>query len=323
MNTPAFWYRPAGVLASVLTPLGWLYAGATAWRLARGEAARLSVPVICVGNLTAGGAGKTPIVRDLAARLAVRGRTAAILSRGYGGRERGPLRVDPTTHRAADVGDEPLLLASDATCWIAADRADGGRAAVDDGAEIIVMDDGLQNAALEQDLRLIVADGPAGFGNGHAIPAGPLRETVAHGIARAHALIVVGEDRSGLADLAGRLPILSARLEPRDADWLAGARVAALAGIGRPDKFRETLSAAGAEVAAFKVFPDHHPYAASELDAFAAEAEHLGAIPVTTEKDWVRLAPDWRARIRPVIVGLVWRQPAAIESLLDRVTDRG
>jgi tetraacyldisaccharide 4'-kinase len=324
MNTPAFWYRPAGALALALAPFGWIYAGTTAWRLARSMPARLPVPVICVGNLTAGGAGKTPIVRDLVDRLAARGRSPAILSRGYGGHEQGPLRVDPAIHRAADVGDEPLLLAGDAACWIAAERAEGGRAAVAGGADILVMDDGLQNPALEQDLRLIVADGAAGFGNGHAIPAGPLRETVARGLARAHALIVVGEDRTGLAArFAGRLPILTASLEPRDPGWLAGTRVAALAGIGRPEKFRETLTAAGAEIASFHTFPDHHPYTAVELDAFVAEAERRAALPVTTEKDWVRLAPEWRNRVRPVIVALVWQRPAAIEALLDRVTERG
>jgi tetraacyldisaccharide 4'-kinase len=323
MNTPAFWYRPAGTLASALAPLGWIYAGTTAWRLAHGSAARLPVPVVCVGNLTAGGAGKTPVVRDLAARLAGRGRTPVILSRGYGGRERGPLKVEPALHDAAAVGDEPLLLAGDAACWIAADRAEGGRAAVKGGADIIVMDDGLQNPDLEQDLRLIVVDGTAGFGNGFAIPAGPLRETLAHGLARAHGLIIVGEDRSGLASaFSGRLPVLAARLEPGDAGWLSGTRVAALAGIGRPEKFRETLLAAGAEIAAFQAFADHHPYAQSELDAFAAEARRLHAIAVTTEKDWVRLSPEWRALIRPVKVGLVWQRPAAIESLLDHVTDR-
>ncbi|HTJ64427.1 MAG TPA: tetraacyldisaccharide 4'-kinase [Alphaproteobacteria bacterium] len=324
MNTPAFWYRPAGALAFALAPLGWIYAGTTAWRLAHGTPARLPVPVICVGNLTAGGTGKTPIVRDLAARLAARRRSPAILSRGYGGSERGPLKVDSALHQGADVGDEPLLLAGDAACWVAADRAEGGWAAVAGGADIVVMDDGLQNPALEQDLRLVVADGTAGFGNGRAIPAGPLRETVARGLARAHALIVVGEDRAGLAArFAGRLPILTAKLEPRDAGWLAGTRVAALAGIGQPGKFRETLIAAGAEIASFNTFPDHHFYSGAELDAFIADAERHKALPVTTEKDWVRLASEWRSRIRPVIVGLAWQRPAAIEALLDLVTERG
>jgi tetraacyldisaccharide 4'-kinase len=324
MNTPAFWYRPAGPVAHALAPLGWIYARATAWRLSHGEGLRLPVPVVCVGNLTAGGAGKTPVVRDLAARLAQRGHRPAVLSRGYGGRERGPLRVDPAMHGAPDVGDEPLLLARDATCWIAADRAAGGRAAVAAGADLVIMDDGLQNPGLTQDLRLVVADGTAGFGNGYAIPAGPLREAVRTGLERAHALVVVGEDRQGLASaFAGHLPILEAILKPRDAGWLAGTRIAALAGIGRPGKFRETLAEAGAELAAFRAFADHHPYRTSELEAFADETQRLGALPVTTEKDWVRLTPEWRARIRPVIVGLAWRQPDAIEAVLDRVAQRG
>lgn len=320
MNAPAFWDNPDSVLGMVLSPLGWLYAGATAWRLAHAQPWTAPVPVICVGNLTAGGAGKTPVVRDVAARL----RNPAILSRGYGGRETGPLRVDPARHAAADVGDEPLLLARDAICWIAADRAEGAKAAVSDGAQIIVMDDGLQNPGLSQDLRLIVVDGGAGFGNRRPIPAGPLREAIAGGIARAHALIVVGEDRQGLTrEFSHRLPVLGARLEPREAQIWFDARVIAFAGIGRPEKFRATLAEIGADIAGFHGFADHHPYRDAELEALTAEAEAKHATLVTTEKDWVRLSSEWRARIQPVEVTLGWDDEAAIEALLNRVVPRG
>jgi tetraacyldisaccharide 4'-kinase len=320
VNAPAFWDDPDSALGKILSPLGALYAGATAWRLAHAKPWTASVPVICVGNLTAGGAGKTPVVRDLAARL----RNPAILSRGYGGREDGPLKVDPVKHSTADVGDEPLLLAQDAACWIAADRAAGAKAAVSDGAQIIVMDDGLQNPGLVQDLRLIVVDGPTGFGNRRAIPAGPLRESIAGGIARAHALIVVGEDRHSLAqEFGGRLPVLRAKLQPHDADRLSGLRVVAFAGIGRPAKFRDTLAEAGAAIAGFHGFADHHPYRDAELQTLAAEAERLGAALATTEKDWVRLTPKWRARVQPVKVTLRWDNETAIETLLDRVVRHG
>jgi tetraacyldisaccharide 4'-kinase len=320
VNAPAFWDDADSTLGKMLSPLGHLYAGVTAWRLAHAQPWTASVPIICVGNLTAGGAGKTPVVRDLAARL----RNPAILSRGYGGQQHGPLKVDPTKHSTADVGDEPLLLAQDAACWIAVDRALGAQAAVSAGAQVIVMDDGLQNPGLTQDLRLIVVDGTAGFGNRRAIPAGPLRESIAGGIARAHALIVVGEDRQGLAqEFGGRLPVLGARLQPQDADHLSGLRVVAFAGIGRPAKFRDTLAEAGAAIAGFHGFADHHPYRDAELRPLAAEAKRLGAALVTTEKDWVRLTPEWRAQVQPVKVTLRWDDQTAIETLLDRAARRG
>ncbi len=323
MNSPAFWDNPDSARSALLSPLGRLYAGVTAWRLAHGQSWTAPVPVICVGNLTAGGAGKTPVVRDLAMRLQSCGMRPTILSRGYGGRERGPLKVNPDEHSAADVGDEPLLLALDASCWIAADRAEGARAAIADGATAIVMDDGLQNPALKQDLRLIVVDGVSGFGNRRAIPAGPLRESIAHGIGRAHAMIVIGDDRHSLTrEFAGRLPMLRARLEPRDADRLSGARVVAFAGIGRPAKFHATLAEAGADVSGFHGFADHHPYRDAELGVLFAEAERAHAALVTTEKDWVRLTPEWRTRVQPITVVLRWDDETAIASLLDRVAQR-
>jgi tetraacyldisaccharide 4'-kinase len=320
VNAPAFWDNPDSTLGKILSPLGRLYAGATAWRMTHAQPWAAPVPVICVGNLTAGGAGKTPVVRDLAARL----RAPAILSRGYGGRQRGPLKVDPAKHSAADVGDEPLLLAEGAACWIAADRAECAKAAIADGAKIIVMDDGLQNPGLHQNLRLIVVDGAAGFGNRRAIPAGPLRESIAGGIARAHALIVIGADRYSLVEeFGGRLPVLRAKLQPHDGDRLADLPVIAFAGIGRPAKFRDTLVDAGATVAGFHGFADHHAYRDAELEALTAEAAEKHAALVTTEKDWVRLPPDWRARVRPVKVTLCWDDEAAINTLLDRVARHG
>jgi tetraacyldisaccharide 4'-kinase len=324
MKAPAFWQSPDALPGRLLAPLGWLYAEATAWRMANGNAWRGPVPVICVGNLTAGGAGKTPIVRDLAQRLAAQGLRPAILSRGYGGREGGPLKVDPARHDASQVGDEPLLLARETPCWIARDRAEGARAMVADRAGLILMDDGLQNPGLIQDLRLIVVDGEAGFGNRRAIPAGPLREDIDAGIKRADAMIVVGEDRHDLVRCySGQIPILrlSTHIQPSE---LAGrTRLFAFAGIGRPEKFQSSLIAAGAEVAEFRAFADHHPYSDAELDSLAKRAEALGTELVTTEKDWVRLSPQWRDRIGTIRLSVAWEDEDALASLLAGVARRG
>jgi tetraacyldisaccharide 4'-kinase len=320
VTPPAFWDDRDALAGRLLAPLGWLYAGVTAWRLSHGRPWRAPTPVLCVGNLTAGGAGKTPVVRDLAARLHRRGQNPAILSRGYGGRMHGPLRVDPARHLASDVGDEPLLLAGDAPCWIAADRAAGARAIAASGAGAIVMDDGLQNPGLRQDLRILVVDGASGFGNGRAIPAGPLRETIERGLARVDAAIVMGEDRCGLlARLGGGLPVLRGDIVLADGTELSGRRVFAFAGIGRPEKFRGTLESAGAVVAGFRAFPDHHVFGAAALDRLAAEAARLGAALMTTEKDWMRLDQPWRDRIPAVKVAVRWREPGEVERLLDRL----
>jgi tetraacyldisaccharide 4'-kinase len=322
MKAPAFWNAPDALIGRVLAPLGWAYAGATAWRLKQGEAWRAPVPVICIGNLTAGGAGKTPVVRDLARRLTAAGQRPAILSRGYGGREPGPLKVDPARHDAAQVGDEPLMLACDITCWIARDRAAGARAMAADGAGLILMDDGLQNPGLRQDLKIVVVDGATGFGNRRAIPAGPLREDIAAGLARADALVIVGTDEHALArDAAGKVVLtLGTAIDPSD---LPAGKVAAFAGIGRPEKFRAALAAAGAEIVSFRPFADHHPYRMDELAALEAEAAAAGSSLVTTEKDWVRLSPEWRGRIKALPLSVHWDDEAALASLLARVTGNG
>jgi tetraacyldisaccharide 4'-kinase len=324
MKSPDFWQSREAPMARLLAPLGWVYAVVTTWRLAHGHPWKAPIPVICVGNLTAGGAGKTPIVRDLALRLKARGRNPGILSRGHGGTTRGPLKVDLARHTAALVGDEPLLLAQYAPCWIAGDRAEGARAMAGGGIDVIVMDDGLQNPSLAQDLRIIVADGATGFGNGRAIPAGPLREQVAAGIARADALIVTGEDRCDLVkSFSKRIKCLQTTVTIRDGLLSSGRPLIAFAGIGRPEKFRATLIAAGANIAAFQEFADHHPYTESELKALAAGAKQLSAELVTTEKDWMRLNAEWRSRIKAVAIDVVWRDEVALTALLDRVAQNG
>jgi tetraacyldisaccharide 4'-kinase len=309
MRAPEFW-RHDGLLPRLLSPLAALYAAATARRVAR-PGWRAPVPVLCIGNPGAGGTGKTTVALDLAARLRERGHRPAFLTRGYGGRQPGPLEVNPTIHTAAEVGDEPLLLAALAPTFLGPDRAATARLAVAQGATILLMDDGLQNPTLEKTLSLLLIDGAAGFGNGRVIPAGPLREPVAAAAARCAAAILIGPDTTrALAQLPPTLPVLRACLvsaPPPPGPLLA------FAGIGRPEKFRETLEAAGAQVTRLVPFPDHHPYTEADLQPLLA----TGATLVTTPKDMVRIPPALRPRITPVGVRLAWLD--APHPLLDRL----
>jgi tetraacyldisaccharide 4'-kinase len=269
------------------------------------------VPVLCLGNPGAGGTGKTTVALDLGARLARRGLRVAFLTRGYRSRLAGPLRVDPARHTATDVGDEALLLAALAPTWLGADRAATSHHAIAEGAEVLVMDDGLQNATLAKTLSLLLIDGAAGFGNGRVIPAGPLREPVAAAAARCQAALLIGEDATGaLAALPPHLPVLHARLV---SDPPPPGPLVAFAGIGRPEKFRETLEAAGASVLRLHPFPDHHPYTEADLRTVLDQAGD--ATIVTTPKDMVRIPAALRPRIVPVGIRLLWTDPP--DPLLD------
>ena len=320
MRAPDFWTED-GALAALLAPLGAGYDLAGRLRRALVPPVSADIPVICVGNLVAGGAGKTPVVLALAAALAARGAVVHCLSRGYGGRAPGPRRVDAARDSAAEVGDEALLLARAAPSWVARDRAAGARAAAAAGARVLVMDDGFQNPALAKDLSLVVVDGAYGFGNRRVMPAGPLRETVARGLARADAVVLLGRDERNLGPTLGaRLPLLTARLAPRPgSESLAGRKVLAFAGIGRPEKFFATLAELGAELAGTRAFPDHHPYRATEIRDLRERARALGAILVTTEKDAARLAPEQRDGIETLAVAVAWDDPAALQALLDKL----
>ena len=271
MRAPDFW-TSGGRLAHLLVPLGWLYDLAGALRFWLARPVDCGVPVLCVGNLVAGGAGKTPVALALAARLMEQGFAVHFLTRGYGGRLAGPLRVDRARHGAGEVGDEALLLAALAPTWVARDRVAGARVAVTEGARVIVMDDGFQNPRLAKTLSLIVLDGDYRLGNGRVLPAGPLRERPTRAVRRAHGVVVLG---GGPADwargLAGDLPLVAGALLPlADSPALSGRRLLAFAGIGRPEKFFATLRAAGAELVAQESFADHHPYRRPELEALLA-----------------------------------------------------
>ncbi|MGR3540499.1 MAG: tetraacyldisaccharide 4'-kinase [Hasllibacter sp.] len=321
MKAPGHWTR-RGPLSALLTPLGALYAAATARRVRR-PGRRLPVPVICVGNLTAGGAGKTPVVIALIERLAGRGLRARVVSRGYGGRLEGPVRVDPARHAADEVGDEPLLLSAFAPVWVAKDRGAGAERAAADGAGAVLLDDGFQSADPARDLQILVVDAEAGFGNGHVIPAGPLREPVAAGLARADLVVLIGPAAARARFLADRpfadLPVLEAELRPIETgmDW-AGMRVLAFAGIGRPAKFFATLRALGADVAGTVALGDHQPLTPALLERIARDADRLGAEPVCTEKDAVRLPAALRGRVLVLPVRLHADDWAPLDAALDR-----
>lgn len=332
MRAPAFWSRTPdrpGYAARLLAPLAWVWAGVTRRRLARGPGVRLGVPVICVGNATAGGTGKTPTVAAIVQRLGEQGRVVHVVSRGYGGRLAGPVRVDERRHSAAEVGDEPLLLAAFGPVWVGRDRAVAARAAVAAGAEIVVLDDGFQNPGLHKDLSIIVVDAGQGFGNGRVIPAGPLREPVAAGLARAQMMLVAGPPEARAAFLAGqgaklRLPRLEAEISPlaTGLDW-RGLRVFAFAGIGRPEKFFATLRGLGAEVVATRGFADHAPYHHRMLARLEADARALGAQLATTEKDAVRLPPAFRSRVRVLPVRLAVTDWEPLDTALARLARQG
>jgi tetraacyldisaccharide 4'-kinase len=320
MRSPEFWHAPpgpmAGLVTGLLAPLGTAWEVAGRLRRAVARPYRAPVAVICVGNLVAGGSGKTPVVLSLAGVSAAMGVAVHIVTRGYGGRLAGSVRVDPTRHDAAAVGDEALLIAARAPCWVARDRAAGVRAAVAAGAEAIVLDDGLQNPWVEKDLALVVIDADYGFGNRRVIPAGPLRESVAGGLARADAVVLLG-DGAAPAELreAGR-PIFRASLEPVRGETLAGARLIAFAGIGRPEKFVASLRRVGAVVIAAHPFPDHHRFSEAEIAGLRREAERVGARLVTTAKDWVRLSAPMRDGILVLEVEIKWRDRAAVTHVL-------
>jgi len=312
MQAPDFW-RQDGLLPRLLSPLAALYAWGGRKKRLGGDGFRAAMPVICVGNIVAGGAGKTPVCLSLGAKLTAMGRSPHFLTRGYGGTEAGPRLVDPIRHNAARVGDEALLLAAQGPTWVSRHRPDGAVAAAEMGADVLVMDDGFQNGALRHDLALVVVDGGYGFGNGRVIPAGPCREAVGEGLARAQAVVVMGEDRAGVRRQLGDKPVLQARLVPgAEAAQLQGAKVAAFAGIGRPGKFFDTLRQCGALVMVEKAFPDHHPYGKAEI----AEILDHGLEVWTTAKDAVRVPPELRGQVRVLNVTLAWDDEAALDELL-------
>jgi tetraacyldisaccharide 4'-kinase len=328
VRAPDFWSaRRPTLIARALQPFGWAYGSVTAQRMAdQGE--RAGAPVICVGNFVAGGAGKTPTAIALARLVIGEGRRVAFLSRGYGGAKRvEPVQVDPNAHDASIVGDEPLLLVKVAPCWVGADRVQSARMAVEAGANVLVLDDGLQNGTLAKDLAFAVVDGETGFGNGLCVPAGPLRAPVAVQAPYVQAMIVIGGDETTIGQIsrsAPGKPVFRATLEPDAlaAAPLIGREVVAFCGIARPDKFYATLRRVGAQLVARRAFPDHHVYSAREIEALIEEAGRRGAILATTEKDRVRIPQKYAHAVVTLPVTLRFEEPRLAKSMLRRTLQK-
>ncbi|MFN3688365.1 tetraacyldisaccharide 4'-kinase [Salinarimonas sp.] len=307
MRAPAFWSAPRPSLAArALAPIGAIVGGVTARRM-RETGVRAALPVVCVGNFTVGGTGKTPVALALADLLAGAGERPVFLSRGHGARVAQPTRVHPDTHGAAEVGDEPLLLARVRPTIVSPDRPAGAAlAAATSGASVIVMDDGLQNPSLLKDCTIAVVDGETGIGNGLCLPAGPLRAPLAGQLGHVHAVVTMGDGPGGAAVASAArargLPVFAALLAPDEAAaaQLAGARVLAFAGIGRPEKLFATLRAIGAEVVEAVPLPDHHAYAPGEAQALVERARAAGLLAVTTTKDAVKTGPIAGLAVLPV-----------------------
>jgi tetraacyldisaccharide 4'-kinase len=318
MRAPEFWQEKdytAKLAVAALTPMGWVYGATVRWKAAHAKPYRTNAKVICVGNLTAGGSGKTPIAIAIARALIERRKRIFVLTRGYGGKMRGPAIVDLAHDTFEETGDEALLLAGAAPVIVSRDRAAGAKLADDERADAIVMDDGHQNFALAKDISIVVIDAETGFGNGRILPAGPLRETIQDGLARADAVVLVGNGAPDLKGFAG--PVLRAQLVPVDAPGVAGQRVLAFAGIGRPGKFFATLRSLGAEVVEERAYEDHHAYTASEFARLHARAKAQNASLVTTEKDFVRLTPAEREDVRFIPVRAAFEDVKALNALLD------
>lgn len=323
MREPAFWYRPRSFKSHALRPLGALY-GAIAERRMLRKGFDAGIPVICVGNYHVGGAGKTPTVLALTKLLRELGETPVVLSRGYGGRLKGPVMVDRMRHTAADIGDEPLMMVRDVPVTVAHDRLEGVALAKSQGATVILMDDGFQNPRLLKDASLIVIDSERGLGNGKVFPAGPLRAPLQPQLARTDALVLIGDGHAAddvAAEISARgKPALRARLTPDAASivQLHGKKVFAFAGIGDPERFFRSLRACGIEVARTRAFADHHMFSHDELAALAAEARREQLTLVTTEKDLARLRgrADVPGGIVPFAVQLEFDDLAKLRQLI-------
>lgn len=306
-TSPAFW-KTKSLTSSLLIPMSWIWRAGFAIQTSLARPEKVSLPVICVGNITVGGTGKTPISAGLCQILRQENYQPCILTRGYGGNEKGPIFADSAIHSSEDIGDEALMLSLNDPVCISRDRVKGARFIEQNStADIIIMDDGMQNPWLSKDLTLGVFDGAVGLGNQRVMPAGPLRQTVKAGLSLIDIAVINGKDKTGLrARLPADMEHISARLipDPQTASELKGRRVLGFAGIGRPERFFETLTDIGVDLVRGLPFSDHHPYSDPDLTRLDQEAMQMGAELVTTHKDWMRLPPQWRSRVVGLAVNI-------------------
>jgi len=322
-TAPEFWaYGKKSPWPFLLSPLGAVYNIATSRRAVKTPRYKAPIPVICIGNLIMGGAGKTPTAMAVARYLKSLGMNPYFLSRGFGGHMKGPLIVGP--HGTHEVGDEPLLLKQIAPVCVSADRVAGAKLCVKKGADVIIMDDGFQNPHLHKDLSLVVVDGGYGHGNGKVFPAGPLRETLKSGLKRADAVVLIGEDKTGavarMKQVVSDLPILRAYIKPEERDGIEGRRLVAFAGIGRPEKFFETLAEMGGDVVEAVSFPDHHPFVKDDIKVLKDKAKDRQAILMTTEKDFMRLPKEFSQGVDIIKISLVWEGEDVLKPVFAKVT---
>ncbi len=318
-KTPDFWYQPRGLTSALLWPAAQLYRLGNYIDRKNAKPEKVDIPVIAVGNAVAGGAGKTPATIAIVKLLQSMGQNPHIVSRGYGRKEDALLQVDETQHSAADVGDEPLLLARYAPCWVNANRYEAAFAAKQAGASVIVMDDGLQHTKLQRDMMILCVSGKDGFGNGQLIPAGPLRQPLESLLPHVHATLVIGErSERTRAQLKGLTPCYGAALEPRN--WkLAEKKVVAFAAIARPERFFTMLETEGATIISRHAYGDHYSFTDKELAAMAEEAARNEALLVTTEKDFARLPTEWQERVTPLPIDLVLAERDALGDQLQEL----
>lgn len=317
MKTPSYW-QSNSLISKLLSPIGWIYGFLTQARLKLKQPQKADIPVICIGNITAGGTGKTPVSISIAKMLTGEMYHPYFVTRGYGGKLQNII-VNNKKHSAAEVGDEPLLLSRQAPVVVNANRYQGALTALKDGADIIIMDDGFQNPSLYKDLSFLVFDGTYGIGNGKILPAGPLRETFSNGLKRADALIILGKDKHNLAQKSG-LPTFYGYAEAAQTCNLDNPNVLAFAGIGHPQKFYHTLSQQGFNLLKTIDFPDHHFYTNAEIENILKQAQSLNAQIYTTSKDFVKIPHIYQKEINVLEISIVWEKPEELMAFIAKKT---
>ena len=319
MKTPSFWHAD-GFIPKLLEPLAQLYKCVSFLERSLRSKTKIDIPVLCIGNLVSGGAGKTPIALSIGQKLNAK-HNISFLTRGYGGIEAGPIEVNPDEHSSYEVGDEALILSEVGSTWVSRHKTAGAIAAKDAGFEIVIMDDGFQHTSLVKTLSFVIIDGPYGFGNGRLIPAGPLREPIYSGLKRADVIVLVGEVNPSIIELLpNNKPLLRASLVPAEmGTQLSNNNVIGFAGIGRPTKFLETLEKMGLNIIDFVAFPDHYRFRESEIRELYEKATEVDAILVTTFKDMKRVPKSVAHLCQPIGITVVWEDDNEIQQLLDSV----